>query len=144
MLAALGPFVFLLQTAPFQERRRSTSWRLPQQSRVGARPAVQFLGPGDETVQLSGVLMPEITGGTSTLEALRTMAAMGTAWPLIDAGGLVFGLYVLESIEETAGYIMDGGFAQRIEFSISLRRTDDYNSVADLAAGGADKILSLF
>ena len=32
-------------------------------NRIGARPAYQYLGPDDETTTLSGVLLPEVTGG---------------------------------------------------------------------------------
>ena len=58
MLMALGQFVFGLDTLAFDTLRRATAWRHPSNSRVGAMPARQSLGPGDDTITLSGVLAP--------------------------------------------------------------------------------------
>ncbi len=38
---------------------------------------------------LSGVLMPEITGGRLSLLALEQMAEQGKAWPLIEGSGTI-------------------------------------------------------
>jgi hypothetical protein len=34
---------------------------------VGKRPTYQFLGPDEECITLSGVLLPELTGGDEQL-----------------------------------------------------------------------------
>jgi len=142
MLMAYGLFVFDMPTIPFQDRERHTDWRWPEQSRIGARAGTQFLGPGRDEYRLSGVLMPELTGGEMSLEALRLMAAAGMAWPLIDPGGLNLGLYVLDSVDERGTYLMDGGKAQRIDFVLHLRRVDDW---IDAAIGRlSDAIINLF
>lgn len=49
----------------------------PSNSRVGARPSYQFVGVGEEVMTLSGVLMPEITGGRISLELLEKMGDTG-------------------------------------------------------------------
>ncbi len=130
----LGLFVFTLDTVPFQQRQRQTTWRHPRQSLVGARPAAQFLGPEADDIELSGVLMPEITGGTLSLEGMRAMAETGIPWPLIDGSGFVYGLYVIQGIDETGSHLMDDGAAQRIAFTLRLSRTDDFLSEAVGAA----------
>jgi phage protein U len=143
MLMPLGQFVFELQSAPFEELRRQAGFRLPRQSRVGARPAVQFLGPGDDPVELSGVLMPEITGGPSNLDSLRAMAEEGSEWPLISGSGENLGNFAIEGIRQTSSRLLDDGTAQRIEFSIALRRVEDYQSSDSLFGGdgaGADSV----
>ncbi|ECD6162414.1 phage tail protein, partial [Salmonella enterica subsp. enterica] len=61
MLATLGLFVFVLQTAPYQQMQQEVSWRHVTNSRVGQRPATQFLGVDEETITLSGELYPELT-----------------------------------------------------------------------------------
>lgn len=125
MMMAIGFFVFGLHTAPYQQLQRQVSFRHPSASRVGARPARQFAGPGDDTITLSGVLYPEITGGKLTLEALKAMAAEGMAWPLIEGTGLVYGLFVIEDISETHSEFFPDGAPRKIEFALRLVRTDD-------------------
>ncbi|MFX7845426.1 phage tail protein, partial [Acinetobacter baumannii] len=58
MLITLGQFAFGIDTLAFDKLVRSSTWRHPSNSRVGARPARQSLGPGDETLGLTGVLAP--------------------------------------------------------------------------------------
>lgn len=125
MLATLGIFVFQLKTAPFQTLRRSTRWRWQGNDRVGQRAAYQFMGPGDDLVTLSGVLMPEVTGGPVTLDIIRAMADAGQAWPLIGGDGYIYGLWFIESLEETRSELLEDGAARKIEFSISLKRSDN-------------------
>ena len=56
----LGMFPFMLETLPYDTFQRKMGWRHASNSRVGQRPATQFLGPDDETVSLSGQLLPAI------------------------------------------------------------------------------------
>lgn len=125
MMMVLGLFVFGLHTAAYQQFQRQVQWRHPANNRIGARPARQFTGRGDETITLSGVLYPEITGGRITLAALEAMADEGAAWPLIEGTGLYHGLFVIESLSTTAAEFFPDGAPRKIEFSISLARTDD-------------------
>lgn len=125
MMMALGLFVFGLYTVPYQQLQRQMVWRHPSISRVGARPARQFVGPGDDLITLSGVLYPEITGGKVTLEALKAMADEGMAWPLIEGTGLFYGLFVIEEISQTDSVFFPDGAPRKIEFSLKLARTDD-------------------
>jgi hypothetical protein len=125
MMMALGMFVFQLPTLAYQEFQRQTAWRHPTQSRVGAAPSTQFLGKGDDTITLTGVLVPELAGSTLSLGMLRLMADQGMAWPLIEGTGMLYGLFVIESINETRSVFFRDGAARRIEFTINLRRVDD-------------------
>ena len=70
-MMALGQFLFSLPTLSFNDFKRQTSWRHPTNSRVGARPASQSLGPGDDTISLSGLLVPEFAGKRVYLDQLR-------------------------------------------------------------------------
>jgi phage protein U len=124
-MMALGTFVFSLYSLPFQELQHQLGWRHPSTSRVGARPARQFLGPDDETITLSGVLLPELTGGQPSLDQVRGMGDQGKAWPLLDGSGQIHGLYVIESLEQTKTLFFDDGTPRRIEFRLTLKRIDD-------------------
>lgn len=125
MMMALGLFVFMRQTIPYQNFEHQIGWRHPGNSRVGLRPATQFLGQDDETISLSGVLLPELTGGTLSLEALRLMADTGQAWPLIEGTGFIYGMFVITGLSKTRNEFFEDGAARRIEFSLSLKRVDD-------------------
>lgn len=135
MMAALGQFTFALNTLAFQELRRSSNWRHASNSRVGARPARQYVGPGDETIALSGLLAPEFMGDRKAIARLRDMADRGAAYALVNGAGENFGAWVIESLEETGSIFVREGVARRVEFSVNLTRVDD--ALAD-PAGGTD------
>ena len=125
MMMSLGMFVFSLQTLAYQEFQRQTAWRHGSTNRIGTNPALQFLGKGDEIVTLPGTLLPELAGSPASLDELRKMADTGKAWALVEGTGLVYGLYVIESMSETRTLFFKDGAARRIEFSLSLKRLDD-------------------
>lgn len=125
MMMALGLYVFGLHTVPYQQLQRQMSWRHPSVSRVGKRPARQFTGPGDDSITLSGVLYPELTGGKISLMALTAMADEGKSWPLIEGTGLFYGLFVIEEVSQTDSVFFPDGSPLKIEFSLKLTRVDD-------------------
>lgn len=80
-MMSLGLFVFTRATVPFQETERQINWRHPTNSIVNGLPQSQFTGKESESITLSGVLMPEITGGRMSLQMLEVMAEQGEAYP---------------------------------------------------------------
>lgn len=145
MMMTLGFFVFSRLTVPYQTSQHDMVWRHPTNSRVGARPSAQFLGVGDETLTLSGVLMPEITGGELSLDMLRKMADTGKAYPLIEGRGTVTGFFVIEKISKGRSEFFSDGAARRIEFTIELKRVDEKNTSLianeNLAGMGISKLI---
>lgn len=101
MMLALGMFVFMRQTLPYQTLQRDAEYRWPSNSRVGKRDAFQFLGVGEEKITLAGVLYPEVTGGRMTMTTIRLMAEEGRAWPLLDGTGMIYGMYVINNVSDT-------------------------------------------
>ena len=93
------------------------NWRHVTNNRVNRRPTTRaILGPGNDQLTLSGVLMPEVTGGRLSLLALELMAEQGKAWPLIEGGGTIYGMYVIESLKQTKTEFFASGEARKIEF----------------------------
>jgi len=125
MMLALGMFVFSLSTAAYQELQRQTEWRHANNSRVGAAPARQFVGRGEDSITLPGVILPELAGSALSLDALRLMANTGKAWPMVEGSGRIYGLWVIESLSETKTLFFRDGTPRRIEFTLSLKRIDD-------------------
>ena len=125
MMLALGFFVFMRQTLPFQSMQRDAEYRWPSNSRIGKRDAFQFLGVGEEKITLSGELYPEITGGKLTLTAVRLMAEEGRAWPLLSGNGMIYGMYVINSVSETGAEFFTDGSPRKITFNLALTRVDE-------------------
>lgn len=121
-LAALGLFIFSMDTALFDKMDRDRDWRHEHTARFGARAASQFTGPGEDAVTVSGVLIPEIAGQYSAMETIAEMADTGEAWPLMDGRGQVMGIYTIDRLTERRSNLVDDGRARRNEFVIELTR----------------------
>jgi phage protein U len=140
-MLALGMFVFSLSTAAYQELQRQTEWRHVSNNRFGAAPARQFVGRGDDSITLPGVILPELAGSALSLDAVRLMANTGKAWPVVEGSGRIYGLWVIESLSETKTIFFRDGTPRRIEFSISLKRIDDDR--IDLLGAGTNAGVSI-
>ena len=125
MMMALGLYVFMLETVPYQELQHQMAWRYPTNNRVGKRPSAQYVGPENDVITLSGVLLPEITGGRLSLLALQTIADLGKAWSLLDGSGTIYGMFVIEGLDQNKSVFFKDGGARRIEFTLKLKRVDD-------------------
>lgn len=125
MMMALGLFVFSLPTLAYQQLQRQTSWRHPATERVGARAVRQFVGPGEDSITLSGWVSAELGNGAVSIAQLRRMADDGTSWPLVGGDGRVYGAFVIESISETQTLFYADGTARRVEFQLQLQRVED-------------------
>ncbi len=124
MKAILGTFVFSLETALYDEFRRSTSHRFANKERLNQRSVRHSLGPGDDQVQLPGVIYPHVAGEAKSLEALRALMDSGEPQQLIDQDGHLLGRWLIESVNETRTHFNGAGIAQSIEFDLSLVRVN--------------------
>lgn len=136
MMMAFGTFAFSLPQLAYQQLQRSTAWRHSSSDRVGARAARQYLGPGDETIELSGLVAPELTGDPASLDTLRELAGEGRPYPLVDGAGAVHGAFVITSLNETHTLFFPDGTPRRIEFQLGLTRVDDEEPAGSNPAGG--------
>lgn len=122
-LMTLGLFLFGMDSAAYSEFSRRTAWRHEANDRFMARAAFQFTGPGEETVTIAGLIVPEVAGSYGAIDTLKEMADAGASYALMDGTGRVLGLYVIEGIEEVFGTIMAGGIPRSIGFTLALKRT---------------------
>lgn len=130
----LGMFPFSIPTATYQQLQRSTNWRHPSNSRVGDMPAYQFLGRGEDTITLEGSIVPEF-GSQMSITALRTMGDTGKAFPLISGKGKVFGLYLINDLQETQTIFFKNGLPRKIEFSLKLTQAQKSGTLIGNTAG---------
>lgn len=124
-LMNLGMFVFDLPTLAYDQLQRRSTWRHATSDRVGARPAGQYVGPGDDNISLTGLLAPVAFGDPGSLDELRRMADTGEAWPMLDGAGRNYGAFVITALDETQKSILDNGVPRISHFTVSLQRMDD-------------------
>lgn len=122
-MMTLGGYQFGISTATYHELRRSTEYHWPSQPRFGSAPAVQFVGVGDETISLPGVIYPEWNGGTGQLDSMRALADRKQPLLMIDGRGNVMGNWVIERVEEGQETFAQGGVARKQNFVLSLKNT---------------------
>lgn len=141
VMMTLGYFKFGISTAAYQELSRVTEWRWPSQERFMQAQALQFVGPGGDTITLPGVIYPEWRGGPGQLDSMRTLADRGKPQMLIDGRGMVHGRWVIEKIDERQSVFAAAGAPRKQEFTMNLRKFDDQEGggggLLGAIAGGA-------
>lgn len=120
-----GLFPFSVDTIPHELFKLSTSYKYAENSRVGETNSLQYLGKNNDIVTLEGALFPLITGGRNIVELFKVQAELGTAFPLIEGTGRIYGMFVCTSVEETSKYLEANNAANRIDFTIAFKRDGD-------------------
>lgn len=122
VMMMLGPYPFMLETAAYQQLRRSASWRWAEQARIGRKPAQQYLGAGADEISLDGEILPHWKGGSGQVDLMRLQASLGKPLILLEGyGGIVLGRYVITRIEETKSELLADGAPRLIAFSVTLK-----------------------
>jgi len=122
VMIALGAYRFSLPTAAYQNLQRRTEYRWPRQKRLQRRPALQFVGPGFETVTLEGVIHPHFKGGLGQVEAMRGEAGRGEPLEMVDGLGFIHGRWVILSIEEGQRAFFKDGAPRAMTFTVELEK----------------------
>jgi phage protein U len=124
------PYFFNLDTAAFDELRRSTEFRWASQERLSRRPAQQAVGMGEEKITLKGAIFPGFKGGLKQLDTLRAIGARLEPLSLVTGYGDVLGNWCLKSIEEEQSALMQGGIPRKQGFTLEfVRYGDDMQNV---------------
>jgi phage protein U len=128
MMMIFGMFVFSIPTATYQSLQRSTTWRHASNSRVGVAPAYQYCGPGEDTITLDGSIVPEF-GMQMSITALRLMGNTGMSFPLIAGNGKIYGMWKIDSLDETQTYFFPNGKPRKVEFSLKISKNKSAGSL---------------
>lgn len=118
----LGNYKFGMDTAAYQELKRTSAYRWTPQNRVGQHPALQYTGPDQETVELTGEIYPVHKGGTGQLDDMRKRALTGQPMILVDGLGNAWGKFCIEEIQETQAIFLPGGIPKKQSFTLRLVR----------------------
>ncbi|UST93750.1 phage tail protein [Pseudomonas siliginis] len=124
------PYYFNLDTAAFDELRRSTEYRWASQERLTRRPAQQAVGIGEEKITLKGAIFPGFKGGIKQLDTLRSLGAQLLPLTLTTGYGDVLGTWCLKNVEEEQSALLQGGIPRKQAFTLEfVRYGDDLQNV---------------
>jgi len=119
-MMGLGAYRFALSTAAYQSFDREISHRWESVPRLGRRPALQYVGPGEETINLDGIIYPSFKGGLGQLAAMRAEAATGEPRILLDGLGFVWGRWSILRVREGQKVFFADGAPREQAFSLQL------------------------
>lgn len=142
-MAQLGAYQFALETAAFDTLQRATQFRWAPQNRIGRAPAQQFMGIGEDTIELAGSIYPHFRGGLWQLDLMRAAAGAGDPLPLIYAfnrRGQYAGLWCIKTINDNRSIFFRDGAARKIDFTLSLVA---YGEDEDVAAAIQQKLTQI-
>ncbi len=131
-MLSLGPYRFSLTEQGFTRRNE---YRWPALERIGEKPLLQSIGPGEDIIELAGVIY---SGG---LEQINNMRNSEKPFLLIDGQGNILGNFVIVKIEETQKYFFPNGEPRKIEFHLSLKHYSNLssqNNTTDFTAADND------
>jgi len=119
-LMGLGRWRFSVPGQSYDRLSRRYEYRWEPQWRVGSRPAEQYLGPGEESLDIRGVLYPHYAGGYNQLNQMRFAAQYGEPYGLSDAKGIYYGKWCIRMIRDEQEFFHNNGDPKKVEFSIDL------------------------
>ena len=119
------PFYFNLDTAAFDELKRSSEFRWASQERLSRRPAQQAVGMGEERITLTGAIFGGFKGGIKQLDTLRSIGAQLQLLCLTTGYGEVLGNWSLKNIEEEQSALLQGGIPRKQGFTLEFVRYGD-------------------
>lgn len=117
----IGDFRFSLDSATYQSLKHSQSYRWETQARIHRRPAKQFVGVGEETLEFTGLMYPKNPQESNALTPLSDLAEQGEPLLLVDGLGFNWGLWVILSISEDHSVFISSGVARKKSFSIKIQ-----------------------
>lgn len=120
IMLALGEYRFSIDTAAHRTLQRNSTYQWQSQARAGRKPAFQYLGPGSDTINLEGEILPHFKGGLGQVKAMRNEAGKGKPLVMTDSDGTVWGKWVIVSIEESWENLTAEGKPRAIRFRLSL------------------------
>ena len=125
MMLQLGTFQFKTSTAAYQQLQRSDRYRWQAIHGIQRPINYQYMGKGESTIMLNGVIYPQENGGQHQLDHLRGLARSGKVLPLVNGDGRVLGKWAIKNIEETQSLHTKHGEPLKQQFKLTLHRDAD-------------------
>lgn len=122
MLYQLGPLS--MQVAPFNvdsvDRKTEASFAVKPV--LNREQPLEYVGPGQTQIRLSGSLFPHVIGGLDELSALYSMLESGEPQYLLRGDGRPFGWFAIMSVSDNSEHLDRSGVGRKIRVTIDLTR----------------------
>ena len=145
MLFQIGPLT--LDTIPFAAESfgRNAGADLAVKPVMGGLQPREFMGEADETITISGQLLPTKLGGMSELDLAYSLSTSATKVPLVRGDGRSFGWYVIDKVSEQQTDLTRFGVGFVVRYTLNLTKVDTDAAVnSGQAAGLVGMLLNLF
>lgn len=110
----------------------------------GLRPR-EHTGEADDSVTISGQLLPTKLGGLAEMELAFSLSTSATPVPLMRGDGRVLGWYVIEKVSEKHTDLTRFGVGFVVRYTLSLTKVGTDGAMGSGAAGGVvGMLLNLF
>lgn len=119
VLMTLGDIRFSVPEGSYRSLSRTLEITTAKLARAGRQASRQVLGL-DETVDIEGVCYPGQRHARDRVDSFRTLARTREPQMLTDGTGTVWGLFIVERVEERGSDFLTNSVAQRQDFRISL------------------------
>lgn len=141
MLYMLG--TLSIDTRPFSidDMQRTASADIASKALIGAFPAKEFTGEGDDEITLSGQLLPTKIGGLDELEMAHEMRRGGTKFPLQRGDGTRLGWFAITRITESHTDLTRNGVGFVVKHTIVMTKVRPDTGAGQQVITG---LLSLF
>ena len=120
VMMLLGTTVFSVNTTTYNSITRSYSWQWQSLSIIGKKPHYQYVGQGENTLNISGVVYPGQYGSKTQLLLLEQAANLGVPLPMFSGAGVELGAWCVKEFSETRTELFDDGQPRKIEFTLDL------------------------
>jgi phage protein U len=145
MLFQIGPLT--LDTIPFAAESfgRSAGADLAVKPVMGGLQPREFMGEADESITISGQLLPTRLGGMTELELAYSLSTSGTKVPLMRGDGRMLGWYAIEKVSEQHSDLTRFGVGFVVKYTLTLTKVSTDGAVGSSQAGGlVGMLLNLF
>lgn len=119
VLMTLGDLRFSVAAGSYRSLTRTLEMRVARLDRASGATARQVLG-SDETVEIEGTCYPGQRHARDRVDSFRALARTREPQMLTDGTGGVWGLFVIERVDERGSEFLSNGVPMRQEFRIVL------------------------
>jgi len=130
MLYMIGPLALTVHGLNAEGASRKRKMDFAEKGVLGRRKPLENVGEGDDSLELTGAVLPYRLGGVGELALLEMLRASAQPQLVLRGDGALLGWYVIEEVSEKHSYLSAQGLGQKIEVSINLKR-DEAPSASD-------------
>lgn len=145
MLFQIGPLT--LDTRPFSAESfgRSAGADRAVKAVMGGIQPREKMGEGDDTITISGQLLPMRLGGLTELDLAYSLAEAATPLPVMRGDGRMFGWYEIDKVSDQHTDLGRFGVGFVVRYTLTLTKVGADAAVGNSQSGGlVGMLLSLF